>query len=569
MPAITVRNLGKRYRAFASPWQRMGEMLLPGFRGRAREFVALEGINLEVERGCALGVVGPNGAGKSTLLRILAGIVEPSDGEARTEGSVASILELGTGFHPEFTGRENVFINAAIMGHTPEQARAAYEDIARFCELGHYLDMPVKTYSSGMFVRLAFAVAISAQPDILLVDEALAVGDAVFAHRCLARIREMRERGVTIVFVSHDTNAIVNVCDRAIFLDRGRLAAEGPPKDVIHLYLLNVAERLTTLKEKSDIATAFHEIGAVENTAEAQEKRFGSFQARITDIFVERPDGAPAARVRSGEEVVLRAIVRFDQPVRDPVFGVMIRNRFGVEIFGTNTHLKRIATGSYSHNDTLEVRFRVRALIAPGVYALSFAVHTADGHFFDYRVDARVLEIVGPVDTIGVANLPAEIVFRPVPRDAASPDDIFEAIYGNAPATLSMGEDSETFVQGDWYAPQEMDGRAYRWMGRQGLAFVRVPAGCSRLRISLRTFDPQTEHDPMRVECFCEDKKAAEFSVTHCDWMEADVAVPVAERARTIPLRLVASRCWVPRDFDPSSTDTRELSILVAQISAQ
>lgn len=408
-----MRNLTKRYRAYGGAWQRLRGALFPDqpLNG-AREFVALDDVSLSLARGSALGVIGANGAGKSTLLKILAGIIEPTSGEVRMHGKVASIIELGAGFHPDFTGRQNVFLNNAINGLSEDHAAESFEQIAQFSELGKYLDMPVRTYSSGMFVRLAFAVAVSARPEILLIDEALAVGDAVFAHRCLSRIREMRERGVTIVFVSHDTNTVAGLCDRAILLEQGRITSDGEARDVIHSYLLRVAERLTTLDDGGSDPATFHEVGAHDVSEAGTERRFGSFQAKIEDIRIEDEDGNEAAKLASGKIARFKIRLKFNRDVENPVIGIMFKNRFGVEIFGTNTKLRKLDSGTYRAGDTAEAIFELPLLIGDGIYTVSFAIHTAEGHFFDYRVDARVFEVLGGFDNIGIASLPTTIATR-------------------------------------------------------------------------------------------------------------------------------------------------------------
>lgn len=567
MPAIEASNLSKRYRVYSSPWQRLREAIAGG--GRAREFLALDDVSIRVPAGSALGVVGPNGAGKSTLLKILAGIVEPTSGKLRIDGKVASIIELGAGFHPEFTGRENVFLNAAILGYPSAQTREVFSRVEQFCELGKYIDMPVKTYSSGMFVRLAFAVAISAEPDVLLVDEALAVGDAVFAHRCLARIREMRARGCTIVFVTHDTNTLTQVCDRAIFLDHGRLIAEGPPADVVHLYLLKVAERLTASTRGQAIGSSFHTVGAIETTSETAEKRFGSFEARITDCIVEDVNGKPFEKLVSGLPARFRMIVRFDRAVENPVFGVMLKNRHGVEMFGTNTHLRRIATGFYSAGDACEVCFDCPMQLGAGVYTASYALHTADGHFFDYRVDARIFEVFGPTENIGVVNLPVQVAIRPVAADLAAKDDLASRLYHDAPSALSMEADCERFLAGAWYAPQEMDGRTYRWLGAGGLAFLAVPATATRLILEARTLCPDVSMQPLSLTLAVGDETVGEYVFETQEWSQIALPLPLSARGGIVAISLRAGRAWVPREFNPQSTDTRELSVLVSRIGTE
>lgn len=566
-PAISVSNLGKRYRAYGSPWERLKHILLPGSKPfDGREFVALENVTFDVARGCALGVIGPNGAGKSTLLKILSGIVEPSEGEAHLNGKVSSIIELGAGFHPDFTGRENALLNATILGYSPDEANRAYEKIAAFSELGRYLDMPVRTYSSGMFVRLAFAVAISAQPEILLVDEALAVGDAVFAHRCLARIREMKERGVTIVFVSHDTNAIVNVCDRTIFLDRGNLVADGVPREVVHLYLLNVAERLTTYNEAPTVSAPFHEIGAVETPGE---KRFGSFEARITAFDLLDAAGNPNGRLPSGPLATFQMTVQFDTKVENPVFGVMIKNRYGVEVFGTNTYLRKMTTGTFEPGDTARASFTVPMLLGSGSYTASFAVHTAEGHFYDYRVDACVLEVVGSGDTIGLAALPPVIEINRVDGDTATAgDDFLDRIYGNAPAKIEMVAGSERHLSGTWYMPEVLDGVPCRWSGATAIAYLRLPEGSAHLVIRAKTEDPEVRQHPSKMECFVNNQSVGSADIRHGQWEELTFPLGSLPTGRVVALRL-SSPGWVPANRLPGSQDTRELGVLVASIEAR
>jgi len=407
--AIVVSNVTKRYRVYAKPIDRLKEVLTFNRRCYHREFTALEGIDLRVAKGRVLGIIGANGAGKSTLLKMMAGIIDPSEGHIEVRGRVASIIELGTGFHGEFSGRDNVYMNAAIMGYSREQVDEFFDQIARFSELGSYMDMPVKTYSSGMFVRLAFSIAVHVNPDVFLVDEALAVGDAVFAHRCLKRIREMKERGVTICFVSHDVNAVQGLCDEAVLLDRGRLIDRGTPKHVIQRYQTIVAERIARHSDGESGATTFHSVGAPETSDEVGEQRFGTFEAKIVRTDVRDGEGRSTRRLLSGDNVEFSMDVEFNKEIEDPVFGIMLRNRYGVEVFGTNTYLRGERTGLFRRGEIARVSFRVLLNIGVGSYTVSFAVHTPAGHFYDYRVDNMVIEVLGPIPSIGLAVLPLEI----------------------------------------------------------------------------------------------------------------------------------------------------------------
>jgi len=409
MDAIVVRDVTKRYNVYPRPLDRLKEVLTLNRRCCHREFTALEHVNLTIEKGRAVGMIGANGAGKSTLLKIMAGIIDPTDGDIAVEGRVASIIELGTGFHGDFSGRDNVYMNAAIMGYRREQVDTFFTEIARFAELGTYMDMPVKTYSSGMFVRLAFSIAVHVDPDVFLVDEALAVGDAVFSHRCLKRIREMKERGVTICFVSHDVNAVQNICDEAALLDRGRLMDRGAPKHVIQHYQTIVAERIARGADAQGGPTDFHSIGAPETSAGVGEQRFGTFEAQIVRTDVCDSRGRSIKRLASGDAVTFTMDVEFHKDIENPVFGILLRNRYGVEVFGTNSYLRHEETGLFRRGETVRVFFRAPLNIGLGSYTASFAVHTPAAHFYDYRLDNMVFEVVGPIPSIGIAALPLEI----------------------------------------------------------------------------------------------------------------------------------------------------------------
>src|SRR4029450_13661999 len=249
--ALRVEGVSKRYRIYERPNDRLKEMLTRGRWKRHQEFWALKDVSFEVEAGTTTGIVGPNGSGKSTLLQIITGTLEPTHGSVSLEGRVAALLELGAGFNPEFTGIENVFMNAALMGLSRAETEQLLPEIASFAEIGDFLYQPLKTYSSGMYIRLAFAAAIAVSPQILIIDEALAVGDAVFQHRCTRRIKEMQENGTTILFVSHDPGAIRALCTRAILLNEGRIEADGSPLSVLNRYQKIIMSREAAYDQSS------------------------------------------------------------------------------------------------------------------------------------------------------------------------------------------------------------------------------------------------------------------------------------------------------------------------------
>jgi ABC-type polysaccharide/polyol phosphate transport system ATPase subunit len=410
-PAIHCEGLTKVFHLHRSAWRRLRAAFAVQTLEGDHRLLALNQVSFSLPAGESLGIVGPNGAGKSTLLKILAGILRQSSGHLAINGKVASIIELGGGFHPEFTGRQNFHMNGSILGFSQEQLAAMYDRVVAFSGLGDFMEMPIKNYSSGMVARLAFSIAIHMEPDILLVDEALAVGDAVFSHRCLGRIHAMQERGVSLVLVTHDVNAVKQMCDHAMLIDQGSVLALGEPDDVLLRYQTMVAERLTEAGEGA--APAFHKIGAVDLGTGPGELRYGTFEAVIEGFTVMDSAGRPTQRFQSRDRAVIEMLVSFNLDVVDPVFGIMLRNRFGIEVFGVNTHMLRQRTGTHRRGDTITVRFELDLVLRDGTYAVSLAVHTADGHFFDYQVEATFIEVLGPVAAIGVANLPFRLTVTP------------------------------------------------------------------------------------------------------------------------------------------------------------
>ncbi|HKQ51665.1 MAG TPA: polysaccharide ABC transporter ATP-binding protein, partial [Pyrinomonadaceae bacterium] len=311
---LSVEGVSKQYRIYGHPADRLKETLTRGRWKGHREFWALRDVSFELEKGTTTGVIGVNGCGKSTLLQIIAGTLDPTHGSVRHEGRVAALLELGAGFNPEFTGVENVFMNASLMGFSRAEAERMLPEIERFAEIGAFIHQPVKTYSSGMYVRLAFAAAVSAAPQILLVDEALAVGDAVFQHRCMRRIREMQEGGTTILFVSHDLAAVRALCSRAVLLHNGRMEALGRPTDVLNRYQKLIMAREDAYESERPEETAADD--AVEAEAEdaappSGTYRHGDGSAEILRVELLDASRRPVEFVESGEAVQLRVRLRF------------------------------------------------------------------------------------------------------------------------------------------------------------------------------------------------------------------------------------------------------------------
>lgn len=427
--ALSVEGVSKQYRIYARPGDRLAESLTRGRLKRHREFWALRNISFEVEAGTTTGVIGPNGCGKSTLLQIIAGTLEPTAGSVWREGRVAALLELGAGFDPEFTGAENVYMNAALMGLSRRETERLFPDIERFAEIGQFMQQPVKTYSSGMFVRLAFAVASNVEPDILIIDEALAVGDAVFQHRCLRRIKEIQERGSTVLFVSHDAAAVRALCSRAILLGAGRVLNDGPPSEVLNHYQKIVMEREQAYEDesaKSEEGSEFAANDADIETPIRYDYRHGDGTAEIVGAELLDASRRQAGVVESGTPLTLRVRARFNRDADDAVVGFLINDSRGVHAYGTNTKEQQIDLGRIRRGELVEVSFAFDCWLGLDQFSVSLAVHSRDGVSYDWLDGALFFRVTSPVLVEGVANLNASATARRVGVRSAAESRIEE-----------------------------------------------------------------------------------------------------------------------------------------------
>jgi ABC-type polysaccharide/polyol phosphate transport system ATPase subunit len=389
--AIRAERVSKRYRRLA-PGHRL-RTLKSAFVGRslsagapADELIpALEEVSFEVARGEAFGIVGGNGSGKSTLLKLVAGILRPDAGRLETAGRVAALIELGAGFHPEISGRENIFINGSVLGLTRREIEARYRRIVEFAGLEDFIEEPVKNYSSGMYVRLGFAVAIHTDPEILLVDEVLAVGDEAFAHRCLRRIEELLASGRTVVFVSHALALVEDLCTRVLWLDRGRVRELGEPRRVVDAYRASVAElEGEEHRQEKEERERAGESGRPAVASAEEPLRWGSRAAEIVAVRLLGAAGDERYHFASGEAVTFEIAARAGGKLRDFVFGVALQTPRGVEVWGTNTDLAGLRPERFEGD--ARVRLVCPALrLAPGEYLVDVAIHARDGAPYDYR----------------------------------------------------------------------------------------------------------------------------------------------------------------------------------------
>ena len=364
------------------------------------EFWALRDVSLSVERGEILGVVGPNGSGKSTLLQIVSGILEPTRGRVVTQGRIAALLELGAGFNPEFTGRENVFLNGEILGIPRREMERVFPEIEKFAEIGAFLDRPVKEYSSGMYVRLAFATAIHVDPEILIVDEALAVGDAIFANRCIKKFEELKQRKVTVLFVSHDLGLVKRLSDRAALMVDGRVAAYGAPSEVVNRYVGLVLERQEREQSKRD------------DTQAGGSYRHGDGASKVVSVDLLDAGGVSTRNLEPGEPVTVRVRARAERELDDPVVGVLIRNRLGIDVFGTNTRVERADLGRVGAGETFEVEFTFDCLLTRQDYTLTVATQYQEGYSQDWLDDVISFSVVDSRDVAGFANFKTKVSCR-------------------------------------------------------------------------------------------------------------------------------------------------------------
>jgi len=387
-PRIEFSHVSKAYPIYASPGQRFKELALLNRHSFHTDYWALRDVSFSVAAGETFCIVGENGSGKSTLLQIAAGILDPSEGAVSINGRVSALLELGAGFNPEFSGRDNVYLNGAILGFSQKEMERRFPEIEAFAEIGNFIDLPVKTYSSGMVVRLAFAVAIHVDPEILLVDEALAVGDVYFRQRCMRKVHELRDRGITILFVSHSTGDIKALGDRALWLDHGCVKAIGPPDLVVSQYLADM-----TAKDSAYSVDHPSETGSsvqapppeIADTIPNIDHRFGDGRAELMGIAIYSATGQPLASLQPSTTLVVRISFKAKANIDRPIVGFMFRNHLGVDFAGTNTTREGQALPPIMLGATCTVDFY---LDLPALYAslFSFSPAVADGTLEHYTI---------------------------------------------------------------------------------------------------------------------------------------------------------------------------------------
>jgi lipopolysaccharide transport system ATP-binding protein len=401
MSRIDVSNLGKKYKSYRKRWHRLAEWITAGKNVFHHDQWVLRGISFSIESGEPIGIVGQNGAGKSTLLKILTGTTQLTEGHFSINGRVSALLELGMGFHPEFTGRQNVFMTGQLMGLGNQEIDGLMPQIEDFAEIGNYIDQPTRTYSSGMMIRLAFSAATALRPDVLIVDEALSVGDAYFQHKCFSRIRSYKEKGTSLLFVSHDLVAVKNLCERVILLDQGLMIKDGSPEEVLDYYNAIIAKR-----------EANQYIQQIQGEGKRVVTRSGDGAVKIDSVKI-FSSGKPVCAVQVGEEIDAHVEVDILKEIPEPNIGFLLRDRLGNDVWGTNTYLMGIRPEKYLPGQKIKAIFHFPANFGVGNYGVTVAFASGPNHLqgnYEWWDQAATLQIIPGNEGgfVGVCYVPVQ-----------------------------------------------------------------------------------------------------------------------------------------------------------------
>lgn len=420
--AIQVKGLEKAYKLYDKPSDRLKEALGFGRKKRYKEHYALKGVDMTIYQGETVGIIGTNGSGKSTILKIITGVLNPTGGSVHVNGRISALLELGAGFNMEYNGIENIYLNGTMIGFSKKEIDAKMDDILNFADIGDYVYQPVKTYSSGMFVRLAFAVAINIEPEILIVDEALSVGDVFFQAKCYHKFEEFKEMGKTIVFVSHDLSSISKYCDRVVLLNQGVKLGEGSPKEMIDAYkqvlvgqYVPAADNHSLLSDKEITAAAAAAAGTVKGEVNPELLEYGTKDAMITGYKITDDMGRETSALLKGKECTITMQVHFEHDIEAPIFAFTIKNIKGVEITGTNTMVEKAFLSPVRAGSDMEITFTQKIDLQGGEYLLSFGVTGFEKEEFQvyHRLyDVINMTVISDKDTVGYYDMNSRVVVK-------------------------------------------------------------------------------------------------------------------------------------------------------------
>lgn len=415
---IEIKNISKIYNLYNKPSDRLKEALFSR-KSRHTEFAALNDVSFNVNKGEILGIIGKNGSGKSTILKIITSVLTPTSGECIVKGKIAALLELGAGFNMEYTGIENIYLNGQMIGFSKDEMDKKLQDIIDFADIGEHIYQPVKTYSSGMFARLAFSVAISVDPDILIVDEALSVGDVFFQNKCYRRFEEFRERGKTILFVTHDMGSVIRYCNRCVLLNAGKKVAEGKPQEMVDLYKRIMVGQWNENEESSEEASPVQSSNVKNDqlwkdqiSTNPDIEVYGDGRADIIDFGIFSDTGDIGNNVYKGDYYSVKMKVRINEDNLNPIFAFKLRDIKGTELTGTNTMLEDIDTSQCKKGDIVTITFRQKQYLQPGQYLVSLGCTAFEGdQFVVYcrNYNCCVLGVVAQKGTIGIFDSESEV----------------------------------------------------------------------------------------------------------------------------------------------------------------
>jgi lipopolysaccharide transport system ATP-binding protein len=555
---IELVHLSKRFRVYDRPMDRLKEWLTPRGMSFHWAFWALRNIDLVVRRGSAVGIIGVNGAGKSTLLKILCGTLSPTAGSVRIHGRITGMLELGAGFHPEFTGRQNIYLNARLLGLSDAEIEARMPRIVEFAELGDFLDHPLRIYSTGMALRLGFSVAAHVDPDILIIDEALAVGDAYFQQKCMRYLRAFREQGGTLLFVSHDPNAVKLLCDEALLLHDGTIVERGTPDTVLDYYNALIARRSTD-------QAAFRIERTCAQCAQPATQRAGTFDVVITAVDLQQ-GGNTCRAVTAGADMIVSVAAVALADVAEPTVGISIRDRLGYEIFGTNTYRVQHALPSLRAGDTLRVAFTLPCNLGPGDYTITAAVHAGFDHLaacYDWADRFLAFKVLPDRDHYhcGVARLPVRVAATRTHGDAAASDDVLRAVFAAAPRRIVFADDSATWTFAGWHAVETIGGESVRWT-QPSATFVMAAGPQGIIEIEACADQSQCGDTGLHLRLTANGQACGEVAITHAQWQTLSFRLPAALRGAIVRCTLQCDKPFVPAAVH-GSDDHRTLGILV------
>ena len=421
---IKISNLIKEYKMYSNKKDRLLEAVLPGYKKHST-FRAMDNLDLEIRKGEVLGILGKNGAGKSTLLKMITGVVSPTAGTLEVNGKISSLLELGAAFNPELTGYENIYQHGQVMGLSDKEIKEKEQEIIDFADIGEHLSQPVKTYSSGMFARLAFACAINVDPDILIVDEVLSVGDMAFQLKCFKKFEQFKNKGKTIIFVTHNINDVLTNCNRAIILENGKKTFDGTVKDGVNRYKKIIVgidpdkdgtEKIEIAENKTSEVNGENEILECWKDKLDQNPNmieYGNKHAEVIDYGTFDAEGNLVNTFDNGDEIIFKSKIKFYETVKDPIFTMTIKDFAGKDIAGTNSNIEKVMTGTFEKDDVVIAEFKQKVPVAQGKYTLSFSCtrYNANGELeaLSRKYDALLIEIITTKNTVGIVRLDSDI----------------------------------------------------------------------------------------------------------------------------------------------------------------